>query len=130
MRVDPRVEQRQGRDRRRLGVGVDQVRKLYDAFAGEGARHHSANVSVAMNETGDRGELTAYFHTTLSYALSGGVYEARLERGVDAWQITWMRISSTWGWGVPHTDPPFLMEKFGAGTLRDGRPALTADSDA
>jgi hypothetical protein len=33
-----------------------------------------------------------------------------------------MRISSTWGWAVPHTDLPFLKEKFSAGTLRDGRP--------
>ena len=104
-------------------TGLAPVRELYDAFAGEGARHHSANVTVALGETGDAAEVTAYFHTVLEYALTGGIYELRLEPRGGAWQIARMRISSTWGWRVPHEDPAFLNEPFAAGTLRDGRPA-------
>ena len=105
-------------------TGPDEIRKLYTAFAGEGARHHSANVSVVVNGAADRAEVTAYFHTVVEYALQGGIYEVRLEPRGGNWHITWMRISSTWGWSVPHADPPFLKETFGAGTLRDGRPPL------
>ncbi len=104
-------------------AGLDEVRALYTAFAGEGARHHSANVSVEVSEQNDRAEISAYFHTVLPYGLTGGIYELRLERQSAAWNIVWLRISSTWGWAVPHSDPPFLQELFGAGTLREGRPA-------
>jgi hypothetical protein len=103
-------------------AGPDEIRGLYAAFVGEGARHHSANVSVVPSETLDQVEMTAYFHTSLEYALTGGIYELRLDRQLTSWQISRMRISSTWGWSVPHTDAPFLNEKFGAGSLRDGRP--------
>jgi hypothetical protein len=105
-----------------LFSGVDEIRKLYSAFAGEGARHHSANVSVVVNEAVDRVDVTAYFQTTIEYTLTGGIYELELQPRDTGWQITRMRISSTWGWAVPHTDPPFLKEHFAAGTLRDGRP--------
>lgn len=105
-------------------TGLEEVRGLYAKFAGEGARHHSANVSVVLSEAGDRAELIAYFQTALEFALTGGIYELHLEPRGGAWRITWMRISSTWGWAVPHSDPPFLEEPFGAGTLRDGRPPL------
>ena len=40
--------------------GRDEIRKLYTAFVGEGARHHSANVSIVLSETGDRAEVIAY----------------------------------------------------------------------
>ena len=113
-----------GTGRNRQYAGLGEIRDLYAAFAGEGARHHSANVSVVVSKEGDRAELIAYFHTTLEYALTGGIYELKLERVGDCWRITWMRISSTWGWSVPHTDPPFLKEPFAAGTLRDGRPPV------
>jgi hypothetical protein len=104
--------------------GRDEIRKLYAAFVGEGARHHSANVSIVLTETGDRAEVIAYFQTAVEYALTGGIYELELQPRLSTWQITRMRISSTWGWSVPHSDPPFLKERFGAGTLRDGRPPL------
>ena len=103
-------------------TGPDEIRGLYAAFVGEGARHHSANVSVVPSEALDRVEITAYFLTAIEYTLTGGVYELQLQRRGDTWQISRMRISSTWGWAVPHSDPPFLKEPFGAGTLRDGRP--------
>ncbi len=103
-------------------TGPDEIRGLYKAFVGEGARHHSANVSVVPSEALDRVELTAYFHTCLEYALTGGIYEAQLQPRGEAWQIVRIRISSTWGWSVPHSDPPFLKDVFAAGTLRDGRP--------
>ncbi len=106
-------------------TGRDEVRGLYAAYAGEGARHHSANVSIALDESGERAELTAYFHTVLAHALTGGVYEARLEPRDGSWRITWLRIASSWGWTVPHTEPPFLKEPFAAGTLREGRPATS-----
>jgi hypothetical protein len=109
-------------------TGLDEVRKLYAAFAGEGARHHSSNVSVVLSDAANQAEVTAYFHTSIEYALTGGIYELRLEPRPSTWHITWMRISSTWGWAVPHTDPPFLSEAFGAGTFRDGRPPLKASS--
>jgi hypothetical protein len=105
-----------------LYTGPDEIRGLYAAFVGEGARHHSANVSVAPSEALDRVDVTAYFHTVIEYALTGGIYELQLQPREASWQITRMRISSTWGWAVPHTDPPFLKERFSAGTLRDGRP--------
>ena len=103
-------------------TGRDEIRGLYAAFVGEGARHHSANVSVVPSDALDRVELTAYFHTTLEYALTGGIYELQLRPGRGTWQISRMRISSTWGWSVPHSDPPFLKERFSRGTLRDGHP--------
>ncbi len=105
-------------------TGRDEIRELYAAFVGEGARHHSANVSVALSEASDRAEMIAYFHTTLEYGLTGGIYELQLEDRSATWRITRMRISSTWGWAIPHSDPPYLKEPFGAGTLRDGRPPL------
>jgi hypothetical protein len=105
-------------------AGLDEIRKLYAAFIGEGARHHSANVSVVVNEAVDQAEMIAYFQTAVEYALTGGIYELQLEPRLETWKITRMRISSTWGWAVPHSDPPFLKESFGAGTLRDGRPPL------
>ncbi len=105
-------------------AGLDEIRKLYAAFVGEGARHHSANVSIVLSEAGDRAEMIAYFQTALEYALTGGIYELRLEARSANWVIVRMRISSTWGWRIPHEDPPFLKEGFGAGTLREGRPPL------
>jgi hypothetical protein len=103
-------------------TGPDEIRGLYAAFVGEGARHHSANVSVVPSDALDRVELTAYFHTTLEYALTGGIYELQFRPRLATWQISRMRISSTWGWSVPHSDPPFLKEPFSAGTLHGGRP--------
>jgi hypothetical protein len=108
--------------------GPDEIRGLYTSFVGEGARHHSANVSVAPSDDLGRVEMTAYFHTSLEYALTGGIYELQLQPRSGEWQVTRMGISSTWGWGVPHTDPPFLKEPFGAGTLRDGRGASSVGS--
>ena len=110
-------------------AGPTEIRGLYEAFAGEGARHHSANVSVVVGDAPDRVEVTAYFLTSVVYTLTGGLYELRLERGESGWRISRMRISSTWGWSIPHTDPPFLKEVFGAGTLRDGRPPSAGGSD-
>jgi hypothetical protein len=66
--------------------------------------------------------MTAYFQTAIEYTLTGGIYELQLQPRLETWQISRMRISSTWGWAVPHTDPPFLKEPFSAGTLRGGRP--------
>ncbi len=103
-------------------TGPEEIRGLYSAFVGEGARHHCANVSAIASEAVDRVEIAAYFHTAIEYALTGGIYELQLQPRLDTWQISRMRISSTWGWAVPHSDPPFLKELFGAGTLRDGRP--------
>jgi hypothetical protein len=103
-------------------TGHAEIRTLYSAFVGEGARHHSANVSIVPNEAQDRADLIAYFHTTVEYGLTGGIYELQLERSSATWQIARMRISSTWGWAIPHSDPPYLSAPFGAGTLRDGRP--------
>ena len=103
-------------------TGPDEIRGLYAAFVGEGARHHSANVSIVPSEALDRVEMTAYFLTAIEYTLTGGIYELQLQPGHASWQISRMRISSTWGWAVPHSDPPFLKEPFSAGTLRDGRP--------
>jgi hypothetical protein len=103
-------------------TGPDEIRGLYAAFVGEGARHHSANVSVVPSEALDRVEMTAYFQTAIEYTLTGGIYELQLQPRLDTWQISRMRISSTWGWAVPHTDPPFLKEPFSTGTLRGGRP--------
>jgi hypothetical protein len=103
-------------------TGPDEIRGLYAAFVGEGARHHSANVSVVPSEALDQVEMTAYFQTAIEYTLTGGIYELQLQPRNATWQISRMRISSTWGWAVPHSDPPFLKEPFGAGTLRDGRP--------
>ncbi len=105
-------------------VGLSEIRGLYAKFAGEGARHHSANVSIVLSESAPRARLIAYFNTTLEYALTGGIYELELEPRDTAWRITWMRISRTWGWAIPHSDPPFLKEPFGAGTLREGRPPV------
>ena len=105
-----------------------EIRKLYSAFAGEGARHHSANVSIVLSGDCDRAELTAYFQTALEYALTGGIYELELKPMGGDWRIVRMRISSTWGWSVPHEDPPFLHEDFGAGTLRNGRPSAIDSS--
>jgi hypothetical protein len=110
-------------------TGAEEIRGLYAAFVGEGARHHSANVSAIASASLDRVELTAYFHTALEYGLTGGVYELQLRAGDGGWQISRMRISSTWGWAVPHTDPPFLKAPFGAGTLRNGRPPSSGRSD-
>jgi hypothetical protein len=109
--------------------GAEEIRGLYAAFVGEGARHHSANVSVVASASLDRVELTAYFHTALEYGLTGGIYELQLRARDDVWEIARMRISSTWGWAVPHTDPPFLKAPFGAGTLRGGRPPSSGRSD-
>ncbi len=105
-----------------LYTGTKAIRDLYAAFVGEGARHHSANVSVVPSEALDQVEMTAYFLTTIEYTLTGGIYELQLQPGLATWQISRMRISSTWGWAVPHSDPPFLKEIFSAGTLRDGHP--------
>ena len=105
-----------------LYTGPDEIRGLYAAFVGEGARHHSANVSVVPSEALDQVEMTAYFQTAIEYTLTGGMYELQLQPGYGSWQISRMRISSTWGWAVPHSDPPFLKEPFSAGTLRGGRP--------
>ncbi len=105
-----------------LYTGPDEIRGLYAAFVGEGARHHSANVSVVPSEALDQVEMTAYFHTTIEYTLTGGIYELQLQPRLDTWQSSRMRNSSTWGGAIPHTDPPFLKEPFSAGTLRDGRP--------
>ena len=88
------------------------------------SRHHSANVSVNVNEGATRADLSAYFLTALNYGLTGGVYEATLELRDDEWLLTWMRISSSWGWVVPQKNPPFLADHLGAGTLRGGRPVI------
>ena len=103
-------------------TGNEEIKALYAAFVGEGARHHSANVSVVPSEALDQVEITAYFLTTIEYTLTGGIYELQFQPGDTTWQISRMRISSTWGWAIPHTDPPFLKESFSAGTLRNGHP--------
>jgi hypothetical protein len=110
-------------------TGHAEIRRLYSAFVGEGARHHSANVSVVPSETRDRVDLIAYFHTAVEYGLTGGIYELQLERRSATWQIARMRISSTWGWAIPHSDPPYLSAPFAAGTLRDGRPPPQASEN-
>lgn len=111
-------------------TGADEIRGLYAAFAGEGARHHSANVSVVPGAGLDQVELIAYFHTVLNHALTGGLYEMQLQCQHKTWHISRLRISSTWGWSVPHSDPPFLDESFSAGTLRGGRPPAAERLDS
>ena len=104
--------------------GRVEIRPLYADHEGVMSRHHSANVSVNVNEGATRADLSAYFLTALNYGLTGGVYEATLELRDDEWLLTWMRISSSWGWVVPQKNPPFLADHLGAGTLRGGRPVI------
>jgi hypothetical protein len=106
--------------------GRDEIRPLYADHEGIMSRHHSANVSVVVNEGATRADLSAYFLTALNYGLTGGVYEATLEPRDGKWRLTWMRISSSWGWVVPQENPPFLADHLGAGTLRGGRPVTHA----
>jgi hypothetical protein len=86
-------------------------------------------VSVVPSEALEQVELTAYFHTVIEYALTGGIYELQLQNRLGTWQISRLRISSTWGWSVPHSVAPFLNESFDAGTLRGGRPPSAGQID-
>ena len=104
--------------------GRDEIRPLYADHEGVMSRHHSANVSVDVNEGATRADLSAYFVTALNYGLTGGLYEATLELRDGEWLLTWMRISSSWGWVIPQENPPFLADHLGAGTLRGGRPVI------
>jgi hypothetical protein len=103
--------------------GRDEMRTLYAAFAGEGTRHHAANVSLSVAEDASRVDLSAYFLTAIPFGLTGGIYEASLAPVDGRWRITSLRIASTWGWSIPQEAPPFLAEPLAAGTLRGGRPA-------
>jgi hypothetical protein len=102
--------------------GRAEIEPLYSSMTGIPHRHHTANVSVNVTKDGNTAELSAYLFTVLKYILTGGMYEAKFKLAEGGWYISYMRITSTWGWTVPGDMPPFLDELFGAGTLREGRP--------
>jgi ketosteroid isomerase-like protein len=102
--------------------GRDEIRPLYEAHHAGIGRHHSANITV--NVEGDEAELSAYFITSGAYAFGGGLYQLELRAYPGKWLIQRMYICSTWGWRIPHDEPPYLAEHLGAGALRGGRPVV------
>jgi hypothetical protein len=104
--------------------GHEEIRPVYEDHRGIMTRHHSANITVNVRPDGKTADMSSYFVTAIHHGLTGGLYEATLRLMEGKWLITWLRISSTWGWIVPQDHPPFLSEAIGAGTLRNGRPVL------
>jgi hypothetical protein len=104
--------------------GREEIRPIYEDHRGIMTRHHSANVTVNVRSDGKTADMSAYFLTSINYAVTGGIYEATLVLEEGKWLFSWLRISSTWGWMVLQEHPPFLAESLGAGTLRKGRPVL------
>jgi hypothetical protein len=102
--------------------GRGEIEPVYSSMAGIRHRHHTANVSVNVQKDGASADLSAYLFTVLNHILTGGIYEAKFKQTDGAWFISYMRITSTWGWTVPDDMPPFLDEAFGAGAMREGRP--------
>ncbi len=104
--------------------GHEEIRPIYDEHRGIRTRHHSANITVNVHPDCKTADLSAYFMTALNYGLTGGIYEGTLKLIDGKWLLTWLRISSTWGWMVIQEFPPFLDDAFGAGTMREGRPVI------
>jgi hypothetical protein len=106
--------------------GRKEIRPLYAAFHNSHSniktRHHSANVTVNVHPGSLTADFSTYFITATAYDLNGGIYEGSLKQIEGKWFISYLRISITWGWLVPHEDQPFLDNAFGEGTLRKGRP--------
>lgn len=102
--------------------GRAAMRELYGGHHGGIGRHHSANITVNVEQ--DVAELSAYFITSGAYGFGGGLYQATLEPHGAKWLIASMRIVSTWGWRIPHDEPPYLANGQGAGALREGRPVV------
>ena len=102
--------------------GRTEIEPIYSSMAGIRHRHHTANVSVTVQKDGTSADLSAYLYTVMNHLLTGGIYEAKFKLTGGTWFISYMRITSTWGWTTPGDVPPFLDEAFGAGTMREGRP--------
>ncbi len=102
--------------------GRGEIEPLYSSMAGISHRHHTANVSVNVHKDCASADLSAYLFTVVKHLLTGGIYEVKFIQINGAWHISYMRITSTWGWIVPGDIPPFLDEPFGAGTMHEGRP--------
>ena len=103
--------------------GREDIRPIYADHRGIKTRHHASNATVNVHPDLQTADLSAYFFTAIVYGLTGGIYECTLKLIEGKWLITYLRITSTWGWRVPHEDPPFLDNVFGEGALRNGRPA-------
>ena len=105
-------------------VGRDEIRPLYAGHRGGAGRHHSANVTVNVED--DSAELSSYFATSGPYGWGGGLYQMTLrpEPGAGKWLIGRMRIVSTWGWLLKSDEPAYLGSPLGKGALRDGRPVV------
>jgi len=104
--------------------GHEAIRPLYEEHHGILTRHHSANMTVNVQPDCTTAELSAYFITAINYGITGGLYEARLDRVDRKWLFAWLRISSNWGWVLPQGFPPFLSDSLAAGSLRRGRPVM------
>ncbi|MBT3311946.1 MAG: SnoaL-like domain-containing protein [Desulfobacterales bacterium] len=105
-----------------LYKGHKEIRPIYADHRGIKTRHHTSNATVNVHPGSETADLSAYFLTAVIYGLTGGIYEGSLKLIDGKWFITYLRISSSWGWRVPHEDPPFLDNLFGDGTIRGGRP--------
>ena len=102
--------------------GRAEIEPLYTSMAGIIHRHHTANVSINVHKDCSEADLSAYLFTVVKHLLTGGMYEAKFTQKNGTWFISYMRITSTWGWTVPGDTPAFLDEAFSAGTMREGRP--------
>lgn len=102
--------------------GRAEIEPIFASMVGIIHRHHTANVSVNVNRDCASADLSAYLFTVVKHLLTGGMYEAKFKQTGGEWFISYMRITSTWGWTTPTDVPAFLDEAFGAGTMREGRP--------
>ncbi len=104
--------------------GHEQIKPIYVSNVGITHRHHTSNVSINVQKDCTNADLSAYLFTVVTKILTGGIYEAKFKQIDGEWFISYLRVSSTWGWAIPSDLAPFLDEAFGAGTMREGRPVI------
>ena len=103
----------------------EKIRAVYGPIKADGHRHNATNVSVVVNKSATKAQVTAYFVTTMAWGNQGGVYEATFVPDDDGtWKAKHWLVSSQWGWRLADAGmelpAPYLYEPPSVGTNHGG----------
>ena len=103
----------------------EKIRAVYGPIKADGHRHNATNVSVLVNKSATKAQVTAYFVTTMAWGNQGGVYEATFVPDDDGtWKAKHWLVSSQWGWRLADAGmelpAPYLYEPPSVGTKQGG----------
>jgi len=103
----------------------EKIRAVYGPIKADGHRHNATNVSVVVNKSATKAQVTAYFVTTMAWGNQGGVYEATFVPDDDGtWKAKHWLVSSQWGWRLADAGmelpAPYLYEPPSVGTKHGG----------